>query len=90
MKGEFAGQLPQSIAKLPAVYMRAFLIQKQFYCLTNQTQEVRELDHRVSRLTFPRYCLVMSSIKGEYFNLIRGHSNSNMADVYLFVNEITF
>ena len=99
--------------QLPACFVRAFLIQKHFYCLTNQTKEERKLDHRVTRLTFPRYCLVLSSIQGEYFNLIMGTqmtsylnvlltssfkkvkkkvllSNSNIADVYLFVNEITF
>ena len=99
--------------QLPACFVRAFLIQKHFYCLTKQTKEERKLDHRVTRLTFPRYCLVLSSIQGEYFNLIMGTqmtsylnvlltssfkkvkkkvllSNSNIADVYLFVNEITF
>ena len=50
--------------------VRAFLIQKHFYYLTKQKKEERKLDHRVTRLTFPRYCLVLSSIQGEYFNLI--------------------
>ena len=54
--------------QLPACFVRAFLIQKHFYCLTNQTKEERKLDHRVTKLTFPRYCLVLPSIKGEYFN----------------------
>ena len=95
------------------VFVRAFLIQKHFYYPTKQTKEERKLDHRVTRLTFLPYCLVLSSIKGEYFNLIMGTrmtsylnvllissfkkmkkkvllSNSNTAEVYLFVNEITF
>ena len=101
--------------QLPACFVRAFLIQKHFYYLTKQKKEERKLDHRVTRLTFPPYCLVLSSIKGEYFNLImdtymRSYlnvllissfkkvkkissivlSNSSIADVYLFVNEITF
>ena len=42
--------------QLPACFVRAFLIQKHFYCLTNQTKEERKLDRRDTRLTFPRYC----------------------------------
>ena len=56
--------------QLPACFVRAFLIQKHFYYLTKQTKEEGKLDHRVTRLTFLRYCLVLSSRRGECFNLI--------------------
>ena len=69
--------------QLPACFVRAFLIQKHFYYLTKQTKEERKLDHRVTRLTFPRYCLVLSSIKGEYFNLIMGTQMTSYLNVLL-------
>ena len=75
--------MPQSIAKLPAVYMRAFLIEKNFYNLTNKTMEERKLDHRVTRLTFLLYCLLLSSIKGGYFNIIMGTYMTSYFDVLL-------
>ena len=80
IKGEF-WQLAQSIAKLPAVYMRAFLTEKTFYNLTNQTMEERKLDHRVTKLTFLRYSLLLSSIKGGYFNIIMGTYMTSYLDV---------
>ena len=69
--------------QLSACFVRAFLIQKHFYCLTNQTKEERKLDHRVTRLTFPPYCLVLSSIQGEYFNLIMGTQMTSYLNVLL-------
>ena len=79
IKGEF-WQLPQSIAKLPAVYMRAFLTEKTFIISLTRLEE-RKLDHRVTRLTFLRYCLLLSSIKGGYFNIIMGTYMTSYLDV---------
>ena len=63
--------------------MRAFIDRKNFYNLTNQTMEERKLDHRVTRLTFLRYCLLLSSIKGGYFNIIMGTYMTSYLDVLL-------
>ena len=59
----------------------SFLDRKNFYNLTNQTMEERKLDHRVTRLTFLRYCLLLSSIKGGYFNIIMGTYMTSYLDV---------
>ena len=69
--------------QLPACFVRAFLIQKHFYYLTKQKKEERKLDHKVTRLTFPRYCLVLSSIQREYFNLIMGTRMTSYLNVLL-------
>ena len=70
--------------------MRDFLIQKHFYFLTNQTQEVRKLNHRVTQANLSSLLFSTVFNTGRIFQFNNGHSNSNIADAYLFVNEITF